>query len=163
MRKAKICLLGAFATGKTSLTRRFVDGLFQERYLTTVGVKIDQRDVEVDGDPLRLIVWDINGEDEFVRVHESYLRGASACMLVVDGTRAWTLAVALDLRQRALAALGPVPMALVLNKTDLEAEWEVRPDRLPDFGPDCPVLRTSAKDDLGVGEAFLALARRLSG
>lgn len=161
MRKAKICLLGAFATGKTSLTRRVVEGLFSERYLATVGVKIDHHDVDVDSVPLRLVLWDINGEDEFIRVHESYLRGAAACVLVVDGTRAWTLATALDLRQRALTALGPVPMMLLLNKADLRSEWELQPQAISDLGAECPILQTSAKSSEGVDAAFLALARRL--
>lgn len=161
MKKAKICLLGASGTGKTSLTRRFVEGLFSDRYLATVGVKIDHRDVDVDGHPLRLVLWDINGEDEFVRVHESYLRGAAGCILVVDGTRDSTLATAVDLRRRALAALGAVPTLLLLNKSDLRADWRLLPRALPDLGPECPILHTSAKTGDGVEDAFLVLARRL--
>ena len=68
-------MLGAFAAGKTSLVQRYVHSLFSEKYLTTVGVKIDQKPVSVKGTPLDLILWDIYGEDEFQAVRPSYLRG----------------------------------------------------------------------------------------
>ncbi|MCA9468788.1 MAG: GTP-binding protein, partial [Nitrospira sp.] len=47
MKQKKICLLGGFAVGKTSLVRRLVSGLFSEKYLTTIGVKIDQKMVTI--------------------------------------------------------------------------------------------------------------------
>jgi hypothetical protein len=78
MMRLKICLLGATAVGKTSLARRFVEGVFSDRYLTTVGVRIDKRVVRIDGQEIHLIVWDLSGEDEFAQVQTRYLRGASA-------------------------------------------------------------------------------------
>ena len=64
MQQKKICMLGAFAVGKTSLVRRYVDSIFSDTYLTTVGVKIDKRVVPVGNDSVNLILWDIAGEDE---------------------------------------------------------------------------------------------------
>ena len=60
----KVCLLGAFAVGKTSLMRRFVHGVFDERYLTTLGVKIDTKTVELDGKAVKLVIWDIEGAEK---------------------------------------------------------------------------------------------------
>ena len=94
MLQKKICLLGAFGVGKTSLTRRFVDSIFSDTYLTTVGVKIDKKTVAVNGNTVNLLIWDIAGEDEVSAVRTSYLRGAAGYLLVVDVTRAQTLAVA---------------------------------------------------------------------
>jgi GTPase SAR1 family protein len=65
MIKKKICLLGAFAVGKTSLVQRYVHSLFSDKYLTTVGVKIDKKPVNINGAPVDLTLWDIYGEDEF--------------------------------------------------------------------------------------------------
>jgi GTPase SAR1 family protein len=45
--KKKICMVGQFGVGKTSLVRRFVESIFDESYLTTIGVKIDRKDVTV--------------------------------------------------------------------------------------------------------------------
>ena len=58
-------MTGAYAAGKTSLIRRFVKGIFSEKYLTTVGVKIDKKRLRVDGRDLSVILWDLHGEDEF--------------------------------------------------------------------------------------------------
>ena len=77
MIRKKICMIGAFAVGKTSLVRRFVQSIFDEKYLTTVGVKIDKKVVEVDGRQIMLMLWDLEGQDVYHSVRTSYLRGAA--------------------------------------------------------------------------------------
>ena len=64
MLQKKVCVLGAFGVGKTTLIRRFVESIFSDAYLTTVGVKVDKKTVIVGTEPLTLILWDIAGEDE---------------------------------------------------------------------------------------------------
>ncbi len=153
-------MLGAFGVGKTSLVSRFVTSVFSDKYLTTVGVKVDKKVVPVEGDDVTLMLWDIYGQDEFQTVRTSYLRGASGYLLVADGTRMQTLAVARSLHETAAAAVGHVPFVLVLNKADLEAEWEVDARALIRIAEDgWPIIRTSAKTGVGVEEAFLKLAR----
>jgi GTPase SAR1 family protein len=78
-----------------------------------VGVKIDQKTVSVKGTPVELILWDIYGEDEFQAVRPSYLRGASGCLLVVDGTREYTLDTAHSLLKRAQETVGHIPVIFV--------------------------------------------------
>ena len=91
MIQKKICMVGAFAVGKTSLVQRFVRSIFSEKYKTTVGVKIDKKVMNVNSQDLTLILWDLHGEDEFQELQRSYLRGTSGYFLVVDGTRPVTL------------------------------------------------------------------------
>ena len=93
MLQKKICLLGAFGVGKTSLTRRYVSSIFSDQYLTTVGVKIDKKALSVGANEVNLLIWDIAGEDDINAVRTSYLRGAAGYLLVVDVTRAQTLEV----------------------------------------------------------------------
>ncbi len=159
MIKKKICMLGAFAVGKTSLVRRFVDSIFSERYQTTVGVKIDKKSMEIDGRRIDLIIWDLNGEDEFQSVRTSYLRGSSGCIYVVDGTRSSTVETAGSLYGKTTAAIGRVPAVLVLNKQDLHQQWEVG-DRLlaPVRQMADAVFYTSARTGQGVERAFSKLA-----
>ena len=57
MMQKKVCLLGTFAVGKTSLTDRFVESIFSDRYRTTVGVRICKKPLEVDSQPLNLIIF----------------------------------------------------------------------------------------------------------
>ncbi len=158
MIQKKICMLGAFAVGKTSLVRRFVSDVYDERYLTTVGVRIEKKDVQVDGRSVRLLLWDLNGEDRFQFVQASHLRGAAGYVVVVDGTRPATLDVAEDLRTRATDTLGSIPYVTLLNKSDLEPQLS-REDVERRIGG--PVWSTSAKMGSGVVDVFLDLARRI--
>ena len=163
MLQKKICLLGAFGVGKTSLVRRFVDTIFSDTYLTTVGVKIDKKVIPVGTEELALILWDIAGEDEVAAVRVSYLRGAAGYLLVVDGTRPETLETAASIQARITAELGPVPFFVLLNKADLEEDWALPPERIAALEADGWLFRrTSAKTGMGVDETFQALAARLA-
>jgi small GTP-binding protein len=156
-------MLGSFAVGKTSLVARFVQSIFSDKYLTTVGVKIDRKEVAVGDRQLNLVLWDINGQDAFQTVQKSYLRGSAGYLLVVDGTRPATLDVAVDLQKNAESIVGKVPFMLVLNKADLAEEWQIDQARLVRLANEgWKMIRTSAKTGSGVEETFLALARRLA-
>lgn len=160
MIQKKICMLGAYAVGKTSLVARFVTSMFSEKYLTTVGVKIDKKVIALDGQDVTLLLWDIYGQDEFQTVQQSYLRGTAGYLLVVDGTRRATLEVAVKLQQMAEQVAGPVPFLVVLNKSDLASEWQVDAAgvrKLAERG--WTFVRTSAKSGDGVEETFLKLTR----
>ena len=119
----KICMLGGYSVGKTSLVKRFVDSVFSETYLTTVGVKIDKKTVDLGERAVNLILWDVAGEDDVSTVRMSYLRGCAGYVLVADGTRPSTLDVALSLRERVEAEHGRLPFVLLLNKSDLQEQW----------------------------------------
>ena len=155
-------MLGGVAVGKTSLVRRFVHGLFSEKYLTTMGVKIDRKVVRVDEDELGLVLWDIHGEDEFTRIALTYLRGTSGLLLVMDGTRRHTLETAVRIGSQAVATVGEVPRLMLINKADLENEWDIGADDIEQLtAQGWSVIRTSAKSGQGVEEAFLVLAERI--
>jgi small GTP-binding protein len=163
MLQKKICMLGAFGVGKTSLVSRFVTSIFSDKYLTTVGVKINKKTVPLGSEEMTLIVWDIYGQDEFQTVRESYLRGASGYLLVADGTRHGTLETAAALQRKAESVVGPVPFLLLLNKADLDREWQVDERALVkhvDRG--WRVVKTSAKTGAGVDDAFTNLARQMA-
>lgn len=163
MRQKKICMLGAFGVGKTSLVRRYVHSIFSDAYLTTVGVKIDKKTVAIGESSLDLILWDIAGEDEVSAVRMSYVRGAAGYLLVVDGTRAETLVTAQSIRSRLDAEIGRIPFILLLNKCDLQNEWTLAEESVQALENDgWPLLRTSAKTGEGVEAAFRQLAEQLA-
>ena len=130
MLQKKICMVGGFAVGKTSLVRRYVDSVFSETYLTTVGVKISKKTVALGERQVNLILWDLAGEDDIASLRMSYLRGAAGYVLVADGTRPATLEVALSLRWRVEAEFGPLPFVLLVNKNDLKEEWTASDEEL---------------------------------
>lgn len=162
MLQKKICMVGAFATGKTSLVGRFVYSIFSEKYQTTVGVKIDKKTINIQGKDLNLILWDLYGEDEFQKVRMSYLRGSSGYLLVVDGTRKNTLEKAFNLQIKVEDTIGKVPFILVLNKWDLTDEWEIADVEINEvLHRGWTVIKTSAKTGLGVEEIFQTLAQKI--
>ncbi len=162
MLKKKICMVGSFAVGKTSLVQRFVQSIFSEKYLTTVGVKIDKKTIDVGGKIVDLMLWDLQGEDEFQKLSTSYLRGASGYFLVIDGTRASTLEGALTIKTKVDDALGDVPFLVLVNKADLMDQWELDEGRLKELEDrQWPFTRTSAKTGEGVDDAFRDLTRRM--
>jgi small GTP-binding protein len=153
--KFKICLIGATAVGKTSLVLRFMSSIFQERYETTIGVKIQARDLQRGDHNVKLIVWDLSGEDEFQSVQPSYLRGAAGYLIVVDGTRRETIDTAITLEAAARATVGDAPFVVVLNKADLTVSWDIDKRTLDALHRRSWTLcRTSAKTGEGVEEAF---------
>src|ERR1700761_9106064 len=99
-------MLGGFSVGKTTLVKRFVDSVFAESYLTTVGVKIDKKVVNLPDRTVNLILWDMAGEDDVATIRMSYLRGMAGYVVVADGTRPSTMDVALSLRERVEAEFG---------------------------------------------------------
>jgi small GTP-binding protein len=163
MLQKKICMLGGFGVGKTSLVSRFVTSMFSDTYLTTIGVKIDKKTLTVDSHEMNLMLWDIYGQDEYQTVRDSYLRGASGYLLVADGTRHATLDTAAALQQKAESVVGEVPFLLLLNKVDLVREWQVDERalvKLVDRG--WSVVKTSAKTGTGVEGAFTTLASQMA-
>lgn len=158
----KVCMLGSFAVGKTSLVRRYVDSIFTESYTTTIGVKIDKKVVTVLGQELSLVLWDVYGEDSHQSVVPAYLRGIAGYILVVDPTRGATLQSAINLHQLVEKNFGDKPFVLAMNKSDLKDQWD--PDlsslaELKDKSVAC--IETSAKSDTGVEEMFENLAGAL--
>jgi len=159
MIQKKVCMVGLFGTGKTSLVQRFVHSLFSERYLSTVGVKIDRKAMELDGASLTLVLWDLAGRDGHEDITTSYLRGAHAILYVADGTRRESCDQLLELRALAREAAGDVPGVLALNKVDLADRWALGRRDEEALAGEWDMVRTSAKTGDGVEEVFRRLGR----
>lgn len=153
-------MVGDFGVGKTSLTRRYVNNIFSDRYLTTVGVKIETKKVDLTAETsVKLVIWDIAGEETITSINRSYMRGMSGYLLVADGTRPGTVATAEYLQSRTEEIFGFLPFSLLLNKADLEEEWAVGDEKLKDLqNRGWRIHRTSAKTGAHVDEAFAWLA-----
>lgn len=172
----KICLLGDFSVGKTSLVSRYVHNVFSDRYLTTVGVKIDTRIIELSQTPgkpiapltgaefsgtrsIKLVLWDLAGAANLSAPARAYIQGTHGFLVICDGTRRATLNTALALLNSAREQIGTRPAVLLVNKQDLYESWEVDQDSLDSARSRVAnVLATSAKTGANVDRAFRLLA-----
>lgn len=158
----KVCLVGDFGVGKTSLVARFVRSTFSEKYLTTVGVKVDSKEVALpDRDPVKLVIWDIAGRGALDALAMHYLRGAAALLLVADGMRESSLSSALNLLMQSRTLLPDAVVAIAINKLDLVERWELAPSTLAQLRCSLPVFETSALTGDGVEAAFADIASRI--
>jgi len=158
----KICIIGEFGVGKTSLVARYVQSIFSDKYHTTVGVKIDKKEVLVGDQQVTLVLWDLAGESAASGMKMMLIKGASGFLLVADGTRPETLHTTIRLQKEVAGVLGEIPFILAINKADLTEEWAVGPAQMEEFSAfGWDVRLASAKNGQGVDQIFSDLAARL--
>ncbi len=167
MLNKKICLLGDFAVGKTSLIRRFVYDKFDDSYLSTIGVKISRKALNLDlaGKPpaLNMLIWDLAGGEEFSSAMLNYYRGAAGAIIVCDLTRKPTLDKMEEYAKTFLEINRAAPLVFVGNKVDLENERVVSDADLAAIAQphDAPLYTSSAKTGENVEELFMRLGKLL--
>jgi len=159
--RAKLVMLGAPGVGKTSLVQRYVHSRFADEYLSTLGVKVDRKSVEVGDATVAMLVWDVHGETEGLDVPTSYLRGATAAIIVVDGSRPGTVEKAAELAGRVQEASPDVGIHPVVNKADLSIDWAQVEPLMESFDMS-NFVRTSAKSGDGVEGLFVSVAERVA-
>jgi small GTP-binding protein len=154
----KICLLGDFAVGKTSLIRRFVEGRFDDEYLTTVGVVVSRKSLLYPEYTLNLLIWDLAGGRDFSQ--SGHLIGVAGAMLVCDLTRPATLASVHTYAGHVRQVNPQARLILLANKCDLTEERIIQDEQLHAMAGelDASMEITSAKTDQGVDAAFNSLA-----
>ena len=163
----KVCLLGDFAVGKTSLVRRFVYNLFNDKYIATIGVKVSRKTVVVPRDDevveLTMMLWDLAGSEEFNQVRASYLRGAAGAVLVCDLTRPETLDSLRAYADDLLSVSPDAQFILAANKRDLADQQQLTPPQFETVAADlkAPYYLTSAKTGDEVETLFRHLGRLL--
>lgn len=128
--KAKVCLIGEAAVGKTSLIRRYVENAFDDRYISTLGSKVSLKKVWLTPKSdtsksleAQLSIWDLIGERSYLdTLHQDYLKGTQGLIAVCDVTRYSTFQALDQWIQAAFKVAGQVPVALVVNKLDLKGQ-----------------------------------------
>ncbi len=148
----KAVLTGSFGVGKTSLFNRFFYQKFSDSYQMTVGVRVEKKIINSNGQEIKLILWDIEGESQQQKVPTAYFYGASSIIYVFDLTRPSTF---LELQSNIAYLQQIVPKAtikIVANKSDMVNKKDIQ--KVQDILPFSIDLITSAKSGQNVEALF---------
>ena len=169
-RKLKICLVGDVGVGKTSLIRRYVLDVFDDKYIATIGTKVTKRDLVLktpsgsDGEAVSLLIWDIMGQPSFREVlREAYFYGAHGAIAVCDVTSKESLGELRYWIKAMTATTGDIPILFVGNKTDLKDETRITEADLELFARKngSKFVFASAKTGLNVEQTFVTLVNEI--
>ena len=158
--KKKVCLIGDPAVGKTSLIRKYVTDIFDDKYIGTLGTKVTKKRVIIEKPDinydLTLAIWDILGQKEFQRIQNMAYRGAKGVFLVCDLTRKDTLDGLREWREAITQVAEDIPSIILANKCDLDTK-EFGENEIKSIASqmnNAPYLITSAKTGDNVNQAF---------
>lgn len=154
----KVVLVGHFGVGKSSLVQRFVHQQFSEKYLTTIGVKIDKKVVQIEDVSVKMMLWDIAGESVAMKIPKKYLTGAHGIMYVFDLSREETYSSIQEDLFEVNKTLPDAKMVVLGNKADL-----VNPSAIEALREIIEVdfKTTSAKSGDNVEDSFFQLAKEM--
>lgn len=159
----KVVVVGNGAVGKSSMIQRYCKGIFTKDYKKTIGVDFLERQVSIDSEDVRLMLWDTAGQEEFDAITKAYYRGAQACVLCFSTVDRESFDAIEQWMEKVVDECGTsIPCVLVQNKIDLIDEAVVQPDEAETLAKKLRVkfYRTSVKENLNVSEVFQYLARK---
>ena len=147
--------------GKTSLVRRFVFDVFDDKYLVSFGTKVSKKSMKIGEEDIDLLVWDILGQKNHEALHAAYYRGAAGAFAVCDFTRPDTMNSLKSWLRNFRSTVGNRPVIILGNKSDLTKAYSL--SELQSFGSGigCEVIETSAKTGLNVEQAFVELGKKI--
>ena len=156
MIRKKILLLGDFAVGKSSLIQRYIDNTFDDRYLSTIGVKISKKMLNVETIECELLIWDIEGATSVKKIPHSYFKGASGAIFVCDVNREESIESVNEHINTLLMFNNQAKYVVAYNKADL---LSVTQKELLILSGN--TFLTSAKEDKNVDTLFTVLAKEM--
>ena len=155
----KVILTGSFGVGKTSLFNRFIYQQFSDKYMTTIGVKVNKKDITVGDEAVSMLLWDIAGEISQDKVPASYFLGASGVIYVLDLSRPSTFDNMVSDIKYLTELLPDCSLMIVANKVDLVTEEQL--DNIKQSIIHKWDFTTSAKTGENVEDMFIGLAKKL--
>ncbi|XP_060570507.1 ras-related protein Rab-23-like [Ruditapes philippinarum] len=158
----KVVVVGNGAVGKSSMIQRYCKGIFTKDYKKTIGVDFLERQLEVNGEDIRLMLWDTAGQEEFDAITKAYYRGAQACVLAFSTVDRDSFEAIESWKRKVEDEVGEISMVIVQNKIDLIDDAVVQPEEAEALAKKLRLrfYRTSVKDNLNVEEVFRYLAEK---
>ncbi|MFX1569109.1 MAG: Rab family GTPase [Promethearchaeota archaeon] len=164
----KISIIGDGGVGKTSLINKFTKGTFEKDYIKTIGAQFSKYEKEIDGDIIKLVFWDIAGQDDFNFLHPLFYKESRACIIVYsleeNELGKDSLLHIENWNNELNKYCGNIPVVLFANKVDLINENDLNESEIQNLVNKFNLLGyyiTSAKTGQGVIEAFNAIIEKL--
>jgi len=165
----KIVLIGDPAVGKTSMIRKFVHDIFDDKYISTLGTKVStkhlifkhpKKEIMVE---LKLMIWDIMGQRDYEMFQQSAYMGSQGALIVCDITRRETLENLPQWISGLFNVTSEIPIVMIGNKNDLTDEKQFEFKDLKDVAKtfEVPVFLTSAKSGENIENAFSMLGQNI--
>ena len=158
----KVLLLGNSDVGKSSLILRYVDQVWSDTFVPTIGVDFKVKTLELENKQIKMQIWDTAGQERFRNVISSYFRGSHGIFLIYDITNRdsfknlenWLIEIEKNASQNVLKIL-------IGNKSDLVDDREIKKEEGQAFANrnGMKFIETSAKMNTNVNEAFETLAK----
>ena len=164
----KISVIGDGQVGKTSLIKKFTQGAFEKDYVKTIGAQLSTFEKEIDGNEIRLIFWDIAGQEDFLFLRPSFYKKSGAAIIVFSleenelGKRSFVHIN--NWYENVIKFCGNIPIILFANKVDLIKEQRFNNSKIQSLVKEHGFLGyylTSAKTGKGVYDAFNTLINEL--
>ncbi|XP_063701928.1 ras-related protein Rab-23 [Culicoides brevitarsis] len=158
----KVVIVGNGGVGKSSMIQRYCKGIYTKDYKKTIGVDFLERQIEIEGEDMRIMVWDTAGQEEFDAITKAYYRGAQACVLTFSTTDRASFEAIPDWKRKVEDECGEIPTVLVQNKIDLMEHAVVAFEEVEELSArlKCRLIRTSVKEDVNVSLVFRYLATK---
>ncbi|KAK7576060.1 hypothetical protein V9T40_012346 [Parthenolecanium corni] len=155
-----VVIVGNGAVGKSSMIQRYCRGTFTREYKKTIGVDFLERQIQCEGEDVRLMLWDTAGQEEFDAITKAYYRGAQACVLAFSSTDRSSFEAIHSWKVKVEDECGEIPTVLVQNKIDLVDQCVIDPKEaeLLSRALGAKLIKTSVKEDINVNAVFWYLA-----
>lgn len=162
----KIVLVGDYGVGKTTSIHRFVENKFKANYVPTLGVQVTKKTIEIRGNKIDLMIWDLAGQDRYAMVRQRFYADTEGILMLYDITRMSSLLNIKKWHIEVSKFIKNIPIILIGNKMDLLEKREVRTSDVKKFLEENDIkinlkIKTSAKDGLNTEKAFIFLVNML--
>lgn len=159
----KLLIVGESGVGKTCILLRFAEDLFEENFLTTIGVDFKVKQITVDDKQIKLQIWDSAGQERFKNITMSYYRNCSGIIIVYDVTNHNSFEKVGEWIEEVRRYVPTVPLMIIGNKCDMEDKRQVSTEEGRELAAKYNLifLETSAKNNTNIENTFTDLSRLL--
>ncbi|NVM02274.1 MAG: GTP-binding protein [Candidatus Helarchaeota archaeon] len=160
----KLILFGNIAVGKTSIIDRYVNNKFENEYISTMGYNVFEKTIDINGNSVSFMIFDIGGQEKFEELRKKYAEGANVALLVYDITNRESFTNIKKWHQDLINFTDNAFFILIGNKVDLEEARQVQMNEGADLAKEIQAsgfFETSAKTNVEINNAFYKLAQML--